>query len=72
MNINDCFLDHAECTHCGAPFDFEVIQDPVWDEDGELVEPAELAWYPLCDCDQESPSKKIVSFCKTASLPGRL
>ena len=40
------------CEHCGESYDFELIEEAEYDEDGDLVEPPELAYFPMCKCEQ--------------------
>ena len=40
----------SDCPKCGAPFEEEVIDEAVFDEDGELISEPEIDFVPQCDC----------------------
>lgn len=50
------FSPDTTCNKCGAPFSVEdIIEEPVYGEEGELEEPAIYLYFPTCNC---SPKEK--------------
>ncbi len=42
--------DAGDCDQCGSPYEIEEMYSTLFDEDGEVVEPAVYMRVPQCGC----------------------